>query len=354
MRWRCLLFTIVAGILLVVGGDAAAELPRYQRLNVLIYSEYMDPNIAKLFEKETGIKVVIDTYESTEEMMVRLQRGNGINNYDLIVATDYIIPVLAKRQMIQPLEHSNIPNIRNISKTFMNPSYDRENVYSLPYQWGTVGVMYRDDLMPKVIPTWGLIFNSDLQPGPFVLINSMRDLIGAALKYQGYSFNSRKKAELEKAEKLIISAKNNRKYSGFDGSVGGKNKILTGDVTAAIVYNGDAIRAMKKDKRVGFVVPKEGSILWVDVMAVTVGATNWGGAHAFINFILNPKIGAMLSDFNRFATPNAASLPLVRKQDRQDQGIYPSTAVMKKMEFMEDVGKDNELYVKAWKAIKSN
>ncbi|MFA5180640.1 MAG: spermidine/putrescine ABC transporter substrate-binding protein [Syntrophales bacterium] len=353
MHWRCLLLTLIAGMLLVKGGEAA-ELPRYQRLNVLIYSEYMDPNIPKLFEKETGIKVVIDTYESTDEMMMRFQRSGPANHYDLVVVTDYIVPVLAQKKLIQPLEHSKIPHLRNISKTFMNPHYDRENVYSLPYQWGTVGIMYRDDLMPRVDPTWGLIFNPDLQPGPFVLINSMRDLIGAALKYQGYSFNSRKKAELEKAEELIIATKKSRKYIGFNGGVGGKNRILAGDAAAAIVYNGDAVRAMKKDKRVGFVVPKEGSILWVDVMAVTAGAKNWGGAHAFINFILDPKIGAMLSDFNRYATPNAASLPLVRKQDRQDQGIYPSAVVMKKMEFLEDVGKDNDLYEKVWKAIKLN
>jgi len=352
MYWRCLLLALLAGILLVKGGDAAG-LPRYQRLYVLIYSEYMDPKIPKLFEKETGIEVIIDTYESTDEMMVRFQRGNGANYYDLVVVTDHIVPVLAKRKLIQPLEHSKIPNIKNISKTFMNPPYDRDNVYSLPYQWGTVGVMYRDDLMPKVDPTWGLIFNPNLQPGPFVLINSMRDLIGAALKYQGRSFNSRKKTELQKSEELIIATKKSKKYSGFEGGVGGKNKVLAGDAAAAIVYNGDAVRAMKKDKRIGFIVPKEGSILWVDVMAVTAGAKNWGGAHAFINFILDPKIGAMLSDFNRYATPNAASLPLVRLQDRQDQGIYPSAAVMKKMEFLEDVGKDNDLYIKVWKTIKS-
>lgn len=353
MRWHCLLLIVIAWIVFADIGNAA-ELPRYQRLKVLIYSEYMDPEISKLFEKKTGIKVEIDTYESTEEMLLRFQRGNGANHYDLVVVTDYIVPVLAKGKLIQPLEHSNIPNMRNISKTFMNPAYDRDNIYSLPYQWGTLGVMYRDDIMPKVNPTWGLIFNPDLQPGPFVLINSMRDLIGAALKYQGRSFNSRKKTELEKAEKLILATKKSTKYDGFESGVGGKNKILAGDAVAAIAYNGDAVRAMKKDKRIGFVVPKEGSILWVDVMAVTAGAKNWGGAHAFINFILDPKIGAMLSDFNRYATPNAVSLPLVRKQDRQDQGIYPSAAVMNKMEFLDDLGKDNDLYVKAWKAIKSN
>lgn len=354
MLWHCLLCIVIAGILLAGGGEAK-DLPRYQRLKVLIYSEYMDPEIPKLFEKKTGINVEIHTYESTEEMMARLRRDrSGANHYDLVVVTDYAVFLLAKEKLIQPLEHSNIPNMRNISKTFMNPVYDRDNIYSLPYQWGTVGIMYRDDLMPKVDPTWGLIFNPDLQPGPFVLINSMRDLIGAALKYQGRSFNSRKKGELEKAEELILATKKSKRYNGFESGLGGKNKLLDGGATAAIAYNGDAVRAMKKDKRVGFIVPKEGSILWVDVMAVTAGAINWGGAHAFINFILDPKIGAMLSNFNRYATPNAASLPMVRKQDRQDQGIYPSASVMSKMEFLEDLGKDNDLYVKAWKAIKSN
>jgi len=347
-------------LLLIVGalflalfscGKVQAETPR--TVNVYMYSEYIDPEILKAFEKKTGVKVRIDVYEETEEMMAKVQQAGGVGQYDVIVVSDHAIPVLAKLNLIQPLDKSKIPNFKNIDKTFLNPPYDRENKFSAPYQWGTVGIMYRKDKIAKIDPTWGLFFDSAKQPGPFVLINSMRDMLGAALKYQGFSVNSRNKDELRSAGKLILEAKKSDKSLGFDGGVGGKNKVLAGNAVLAIVYNGDAIRALDEDKNVGFILPKEGNIIWVDAMTITAKSANVQAAHEFINFILDAKIGAMLSDFNRYATPNAASLPLVNKDDRKNPAIYPSTDLIKKMEYLEDIDKATSLYDEVWTAIKS-
>ncbi len=332
-------------------GLARGEQP--QQVNVYMYSEYIDPEICKAFEKKTGIKVRIDVYEETEEMMAKLQQAGGVSQYDVVVVSDHAIPVLGKLRLIQPLDHGQIPNFKNLSKTFTNAPYDRGNKFSVPYQWGTVGLMYRKDKIAKLDPSWGLFFDPAKQPGPFVLINSMRDMLAAALKYEGHSVNSRKKEELRSAGKLVLDAKKSEKCLGFEGGVGGKNKVLAGNAVLAIVYNGDAVRALDEDKNVGFALPKEGTVIWVDAMTITAKSSHVRAAHQFINFILDPKIGAMLSDFNRYATPNAASLPLINKDDRKNPAIYPSEAMIKQMEYLADLDKDTPLYDEIWTAVKS-
>jgi spermidine/putrescine transport system substrate-binding protein len=324
-----------------------------KQVTVYMYSEYIDPALPKEFEKKTGIKVRIDVYEETEEMMAKLQQAGGVSQYDVVVVSDHAIPVLAKLGLVKPLDHKQIPNLKNISKTFTNPPYDPGSKFSVPYQWGTMGLMYRKDKLGKIDPTWGLFFDPAKQPGPFVLINSMRDMMAAALKYEGRSVNSRNKEELKAAGNVILQAKKSDKSLGFEGGVGGKNKVLAGNAVLAMVYNGDAVRAMDEDKNVDFVLPKEGTILWVDAMTVTAKSPNPEAAHQFINFILDPKVGAALSDFNRYATPNAASLPLVKKADRRNPAIYPSDEQVKKMEYLQDLGKDSALYDEVWTAVKS-
>ncbi len=347
--------TILAAMMigLAVGSWSAAGAEKSPQVTVYMYSEYIDPTLPKEFEKKTGIKVRIDVYEETEEMMAKLQQAGGVSQYDVVVVSDHAIPVLAKLGLLQPLDHKLIPNLKNISKSFSNPPYDKGSKFSVPYQWGTVGLMYRKDKIAKIDPSWGLFFDPARQPGPFVLINSMRDMMAAALKYQGHSVNSRSKEELKAAGNLILQAKKSEKSLGFEGGVGGKNKVLAGNAVLAIVYNGDAVRAMEEDKNVDFVLPKEGTVIWVDAMTITAKSPNRQAAHQFINFILDPKVGAVLSDFNRYATPNAAGLPLVNKADRKNPAIYPSDERVKKMEYLEDLGKDSALYDEVWTAVKS-
>ena len=181
----------------------------------------------------------------------------------------------------------------------------------------------------------------------------MRDMLGVALKCQGRSVNTRSLDELRAAGELIQKAKKNKNCLGFEGGVGGKNKVASNEACMAIVYNGDAIRAMTETQGVEYGVPKEGSIIWVDAMTVPAKAPNPEGAHRFIDFILDPKVGAQLSDFNRYASPNAGSLPLVKKEDRKNLGIYPSDETLKKLEYLEDVGKDTQLYDEVWTAVKA-
>ncbi len=332
---------------------AAAATPAGKQVNVYMYSEYIDPEIQKSFEEESGLKVLLDVYESTEEMQAKLQQAGGDRQYDVVVVSDHAIPVLVKLKLIQPLPADRIPNRANVAERFQNPSYDPGSKYSLPYQWGTMGLIYRKNKAPQLDPSWAVLFETDKQPGPFVLIDSVRDMIAAALKYQGHSINTRQPEQLKAAGELILKAKKSPKMVAFEGGVGGKNKVASGDATLAIVYNGDAIRALDEDPNLEFVIPKEGTLIWVDAMTVPAHAPNLEGACKFINYILNAKIGAQLSNFNRYATPNAKSLPMIEAKDRDNPRIYPSEELMAKMEYLEDLGSDTQLYDETWTAVKS-
>ena len=243
------------------GGATQPAAGNAGRVNVYMYSEYIDPEITKAFEQATGLAVNLDVYDFTEEMIAKLQQAGGTEQYDVVVLSDHAIPVLVKLGLIQPLEHDRIANINNVSERFRNPAYDPGSKYSLPYQWGTMGLMYNKKKLPEFKATWATCFDEAAQPGPVLLIDSMRDTFAAVLKYQGKSVNTRKPEDLKAAQELLLKAKRSPKLLGFEPGVGGVGKIVSGDAAVAIVYNGDALRAMQDEKNaeaknLDFVLPK--------------------------------------------------------------------------------------------------
>src|SRR6266478_5910820 len=173
------------------------------RLNLFIWSEYIDPQIVKQFEKEFGCKVTLDVYEDAESMLAKIQ-GGGVSLYDVVVPPDHIVPAMLKLKLLAPLRHENIPNLKNLDDKFTGPPYDPGNQFTAAYQWGTVGIYLRKPKDKPVESTWGLIFDAKQQPGSFVLIDSVRDLMGAALKYKSHSLNSVDPAQLKEARDLIV------------------------------------------------------------------------------------------------------------------------------------------------------
>ena len=344
---------VLVALSIVFGGTVfAAE----KELKIFIWSEYMDEeNMPKDFEKATGIKVRLDLYESNEDMMAKLQAG-GVAQYDLIVPSDYIMPSLINLKLVQPLDHSKIPNLKNLGTKFQQTTFDPGNKYSVGYQWGTVGLMYRKDrIKADDVKSWAIIFDPKKDPGPFALIDSVREMMGIALLYLGYDFNSIVPKELKAASDLLVQTKKRQSCLGFKGGVGGKNDVVAGSAAAAIVYNGDAIQAIAEDpKNLGFVVPKEGSEVWLDSMCIPAKAPNADAAHKWINWILDPKVNASLSNFNHFATPNDAAKPYLNKEDLENPGVWPPPEVMKTLFFTKDLGKDNRIMDEAWTRAKSH
>ena len=331
----------------------AADQPE---LKIFIWSEYMDEEaMPAAFEKATGIKVRLDIYENNEEMVAKLQAG-GVSQYDIIVPSDYIMPVLINQKLIQPIDHAKVPNLKNLKEKFRKAEYDTDNKWSVPWQWGTVGLMYRKDKLSEAdVQSWSVLFDPASKPGPFWLIDSVREMLGIALLYKGYDFNSVNPDELKAAADLLVQTKKRSECMGFKPGVGGKNDVVAGSAAAAIVYNGDAIQSITEDpEHLAFIVPKEGSEIWVDNMCIPAKAPNPDAAHKWINWILEPKVGADLSNYNQFATPNEASMEFITPEDLDNPGIYPTPEIMNVLHFTKDLGKDNVLVDQAWTLVKSH
>ena len=341
---------MVSAIILTGGSTVAAE-----ELKIFIWSEYMDEeNMPRAFEKKTGIKVRLDLYESNEEMVAKLQAG-GVGQYDIIVPSEYIIPSLINLNLIQPLDHTKIPNLTNLGKMFKETAFDVGNKYAVGWQWGTVGLMYdKSRITPVQAASWSILFDPKKDPGPFVLIDSVREMMGIPLLYLGYDFNSTDPEALKAAADLLVQTKKRKSCLGFWGGVGGKNDVVAGVAAAAIVYNGDAIQAIAENPdKLAFVVPREGSEIWLDSMCIPAKAPNPDGAHQWINWVLEPEVGAALSRYNQYATPNWAAMPFLPKEDLDNPGIWPPPDIMKTLVFSRDLGKHNRIMDEAWTRVKS-
>jgi spermidine/putrescine transport system substrate-binding protein len=317
---------------------------------LFIWSEYIDPAIVRDFEQEFDCKVVLDLYEEEAAMIAKLS-GGGAAQYDVVVPPNHTVTILVKLKLLAPLRHANIPNLKNIDDRFINPPFDPGNTYSVAYQWGTMGIYLRKPKAKPVDETWGLLFDPKKQTGSFILLDSMRDMLGCALIYLGHSLNTTDPIQLKAARDLLSATKT--RAMGFEGGVGGKNKVLAKTVTAAVVYSGDAIRGMNEDPETYYFIPREGSQIWVDNLAVPAKAPHRDLAEKFINFILRADIGARLANFNKYATPNKSALPKIVPKDLKNPSIYPPPELMPRLEFVTDLGKNTRLYDEIWTQVKA-
>ena len=348
---RIFLLTLLLSMVCV--GSALAE---DKELRIFTWSEYMDePKMSADFEAATGIKVKIDVYENNEDMIAKLQAG-GVSQYDIIVPSSYVLPTLNGLQLIQPLDHAKLPNLKNVMSQFRNLELDMDNKFTVPWQWGTVGLMYnKTKIGPEAASSWSIIFDPAKHPGSFWLMDDVRTSMNAALAYLGLPMNSTNPEEIKKAADLLTTIKNSKSCNGFKTGVGGKNDVVAGTADLAVVFNGDAIRDVEENpERFGFLVPKEGGEVWVDLMAIPAKAPHPDAAHKWINWILEPKVGAELSNYNRYATPNEASLPFILPEDLKNEEIYPGPETMKRLQYVADLGAALRLYDEAWTRIKSH
>jgi len=325
-------------------------------LKIFIWSEYMDEyKMRQQFKAATGINAKIDVYENNEEMLAKLMAG-GVSEYDIIVPSDYVIPSLIRNKLIQPLNKAKIPNLKNIMPMFAKTTYDPGGDYTAAYQWGTVGLMYnKKKISDADAKSWSVLFDPKKQKGTFWLMDSVRDTMSMANMYQGFEMNTTNPSQIKKSAELLVQVKHSRYCRGFKPGVGAKNDVDAGQSDLAIVYNGDAMRAVVGDrKRLGFAIPKEGGEIWCDFMAIPARAPNLENAYKWINFVLDPKIGAQVSNYNRYATPNQASLKYIIPMDLKSDEIYPSPETMKRLHYTKDLGSVNKIVDEAWTSIKSH
>jgi spermidine/putrescine transport system substrate-binding protein len=321
-----------------------------ETLNVLFYSEYIDPAILKDFEARFKCKVVMDLFDEPESMLAKVQAG-GKGLYDLTVATDYQIKAMIGLGLLAPLNHQRLQNLKNIEDEFLRLPYDPANQFTVPYQWGTVGVLARPEKNKPLPRSWGIFFDPARQLRPFLLIDSVRDTLGAALRFQGHSVNSVDVSHLRAARDLVLKAR--KDSAGFESSVGGKGRVLAKTARAAIVYSGEGARAMLEDPELVYFIPEEGSELWIDNLCILKDAPHRTLAEDFINFMLDGDVGARVSNFTRFNTPNKASKPKIKPELINNPALYPSREMRAKLELAQDLGSKARLYDEVWTQIKS-
>lgn len=347
-----LTIALLAMVCFFAGCNKDANANKNSIVSVMIYSEYTNPEMLADFSEKTGFEVKIDLYESQEEMVSRLQIV-GTEKYDVIVASDVVIQQLIHLGLIQPLDTSKIPNHVNIADQFKNSSYDHTNRYSVPYLWGTTGILYRDTSVDPMKVSYDMLFDAKQTKGGFSLLEERRSMLSMALQAKGFDANSTNRRQISSAVEHIIKAKQDPHFTGFVGSVEGKNRVLSKQDWAAVVFNGEAMRAIAEDSSLQYAIPVEGSFMWVDAMLLSARAPNKEGAYAFMNYILDGKVGAQLAKHVNFATPNKESLKYLDDSFKSNRVINPSGEELKRLTILKDPGSTVRIFDEAWNTVKA-
>ncbi|MGQ9600037.1 MAG: ABC transporter substrate-binding protein [Anaerolineae bacterium] len=330
-------------------GGGKQELAK--ELHVYNWSEYIDPEIYADFEKEFGVKVIEDTFASNEDLLAKLQAG--ASGYDLIVPSDYMVAIMIELKLLAELNYDNIPNFKNIGDKFRDPPYDPGNKYSVPYQWGTTGIGYNLDMFEEPPDSWAYLFDpayASAYAGKMSMLNDSREAIGAALKYLGYSLNSTDEQQLAEAKQLLIQQK--QWVKTYD-SEGFEDLLAAGETVIAHGWSGDFFQAAAEAPQVWYVIPREGATIWADNLCIPKTAPSQYTAEVFINYLLQPEVGAKISNYTWYASPNTAAEKFINAEILEDPAIYPPPEVMDKLEFIRDVGEATPIYDRIWTEIKT-
>lgn len=333
------------------GSNSTAPSPSSSQtvLSLYNYSTYTAPETIAQFEKQFGVKIKEDNYESSDALYAKLQSGNP--GYDVIFPADYMVKIMASKNMLEPLKLANIPNRTNLDPKFVNQAFDPGNQYSMPYQWGTMGIGYNTKKVQQEIKSWSVMFDPKFN-GKTAWPDDGRYTLAGALIYLGFDPNTTKAEEINKARDLIVKSKD--KIAAFTGDTG-QNLLAQGEVSATVEWSGDVFQVMSENPDLRYAIPQEGSIIFTDNMAIPKGAPHKELAEKFINFILEPEVGAKVSNFIHFGSPNkvARERGLIDKKDLENPQIYPPAAVFEKLKFIQDVGSATTLYDKAWTEVKA-
>ena len=338
---------LVLAILLVgtLFGCAAKE--DSNTLYVLNWGDYIDEALLTQFEEETGIQVNYTTMATNEEMMVKLEEADCI--YDVCFPSDYIIERLIQKDLLHELNKDNIPNLQYIDERFLDLDFFPENKYSVPYMWGTVGILYNTTMVQEPVTSWDILWD-ETYADQILMYDSIRDTIGVALMKLGYSINTRNEADIQAAEEALIAQKPIvQAYLGDPI----KDRLISGGAAMGIVYSGDAMWCMYENPDLAYAVPETGSNLWFDNIIIPKTSDNTEAAEAFINFLCDPEVAAQNAEYIGYSTPNAAALEILGEEYINDPTYNPPQELLDKCEIFHDLGDFITVYNDAWNRIKA-
>ena len=321
---------------------------------VIIYNwgEYIDPEVLDMFEEETGIQVIYEEFETNEIMYPKIQ--SGAIAYDLVCPSDYMIQKMIQNDLLQPLNFDNIPNAKNIGQVYYEKSrqFDPDNQYSIPYCWGTVGILYNTKMVEEPIDSWTMLWDTQYKDN-ILMQDSVRDAFAVALKTLGYSLNSTSIHELTQAKDLLVQQKPLVQAYVIDQV---RDKMIGNEAAIGVIYSGEAIYTQTENPDLAYVVPKEGSNMWIDSWVMPKNAPNKENAEKFLDFLCRPEIALMNFEYITYSTPNEKARELIEDPAiRNSEIAFPVDSILSRCETFTYLGEDaDEVYNQLWREVKSN
>ncbi len=313
-------------------------------LTLYAMSNYFPSLVISNFEKTYNCKVRYDNFSNNEELLAKLQAG--VSGYDVIVPSDYSVRILIGSRLLLPLDKTKIPNVKNVASEFANAPYDESGTFTVPYAWGTTGLIYNKQHVPDTVNSWDILFDKKYA-GHVSLLDDQREVMGALLHKLGFSTNSMNEKELKEAKQLLIDLKKNIRLFSSDP----KQHLLSGDIWIAHIYSGDARQVMRGKTQFEYVTPKEGGTIWADTLAIPANAKNPDLAHQFLNYILDQTVAKTTTEEILYSSPNA-SLEDSALEDFLKPS-YLKKLPMTQLEYLQDLGAAGSVLNQLWIEAKS-
>lgn len=304
-------------------------------INFYNWGDYIDPELIGEFEEETGYRVVYETYDSNEAMLSKIQQGGTA--YDLAVPSEYMIETMKEESMLLPLDYTLLPHFNNLDERFLNKDFDLNNEYSVPYFWGTLGIIYNTNYVAEdEVRVWNDLWNPKFKHN-VLLIDGAREVMGIGLQSMGKSLNETDSEAIEAATQKMKSLMPNVR-----ALIGDEIKMYMSQEEAwvAVTFSGEAASALYENDNLAYSIPQDGSNLWFDNIVIPTTAQNIEGAHALIDFLLRPDIAARNAEYIGYATPNKAAMALIDPEITSDKAFYPSDELISKLEVYKGLGKE--------------
>lgn len=320
--------------------------PSAKKIYYFTWSDYVDQELLDGFESQTGIKVVVDTFSSNEELLAKVQ--SGATGYDVVVPSDFMVSIMAQQGLLAKLDHVRIPNYQFIEPFLTNLPFDPQQEYAVPYLWGTVGVGYNSDVVKEPPTSWDILWDARYK-GRISMLNDQREVFGMALRLLGYSLNSQDPLLIERAKRKLMAQKPLVKTytsESFD------HLLVSGDIVLAHAWGGPIARAMQERPSIKYVVPQEGGTIWTDCLVVLSSSPRKAMAFEFINYLIDTPVAQMTSDRLLFASANRLVKARVAASVRNNPAVYPPQEVIDRMEWMVDAGEALRYYDRAWTELK--
>lgn len=346
-KWMVLL--VLTAALFLLGGCNQRE---YKNGEVYVYNwgEYIDKEVIDLFEEKYDIKVYYDEFEENEDMYPIIENGSVI--YDVVCPSDYMISKMIEKNMLAKLDFENIPNLSNIDPEYMKKAegFDPGNQYAVPYCWGTVGILYNKTKVDGEITSWSALFDEKYS-GEILMMDSVRDAIGIALTYLGYSMNSTNEAELDEAKELL-----KQQYPLVQAYVVDqvRDKMIGGEAALGVIYSGEAIYTQRENSDLVYVVPEEGSNVWMDAWVIPSNCNNKENAEKWIDFMCDPEIALRNFEEITYSTPNKAARELIEDEDIKNSEVaFPADEILERCATYVYLGEEMDtLYIQKWNEVK--